>query len=79
MFPKKVENFIIQIEAKLDTDIRNTMNGHDFIEIFFLYVNKIKNTQGLRLEIFERAFLLSLQPDFLGTYKLFETIEKIYA
>ena len=65
---------IVEINEKLDSDLRNTMNGHDFIEILFLYINKIKNSIGFKLVNFERAFLLSMQPDYFDEYPLFELI-----
>lgn len=69
---EKILNFIKEINKKLDIDIRNTMNGHDFIEILFLYINKVKSSTGFRLETFERAFLLSLQPNHFEDYPLFK-------
>lgn len=52
-------------------DIRFFMNGHDFIEVLFLYINKIKNTVNFKLDNFERAVYLSVQPNYLDEYFLF--------
>lgn len=71
-----IENFILEIEKTLDVDYRNTMNGHYFFEILFLYINKIKNTVNFKLNTFERAFLVSMQPDYFDDYPLFKLISK---
>ena len=73
---KEILKFIAEIDGQLDLDIRNTMNGHDFIQILFLYVNKVKSSTGFKLETFERAFLLSLQPNHIEDFPLFKSLIK---
>jgi hypothetical protein len=51
------------------------MNGHDFMEVLFNYINKIKNTPNFRLENFERAMLLAIQPNYLEDHSLFQGLE----
>jgi len=62
-----IENY----EKFKNGDIRFYMNGHDFIEVLFLYINKIKNTANFKLDNFERAIYLSVQPNYLDKYALF--------
>lgn len=73
---KRVEifEFISHIESRLDSDIRYNMNGHDFIEILYLYINKIKSSTGLKLDTFERVFLASLQPNHFERFPLFKLL-----
>jgi hypothetical protein len=74
---QKILDSVAEIIDKLDNDNRNTMNGHDFIEVLYLYINKIKSSTGFKLATFERAFLVSNQPDYFEEYPLFKLIEKI--
>lgn len=73
----EIFEFKEKIEKNLDADCRNTMNGHYFIEVLFLYINKIKSAPSFNLLSFERAFLLSLQPDHFEEYKLFKIISEM--
>lgn len=70
----EIINFIHTITQKMKEDVRFNMNGHDFIEVLFNYINKIKNTPNFRLESFESAVYLSIQPNYLDEYDLFSTI-----
>lgn len=72
----EIRVFINEITEVLGDDIRYNMNGHDFIEILFNYINKIKNTPNFKIENFERAVYLSIQPDYLEDYELFKTLVK---
>lgn len=60
--------------SEFNLDIRNYIHGHDFIEIFFLYVNKIKNTHKFKEENFGKALFLATESNALDTYPLFKTI-----
>jgi hypothetical protein len=70
----EIEKFIKEIEGTIGNDVRNQLNGHDFIEVLFDYINKTKNTVNFRLENFERTFYLSVQPNYLDKYELFEKL-----
>lgn len=70
----EIELFLKEIEGNISNDHRCQMNGHDFIEVLFNYINKIKNTVNFRLENFERTFYLAVQPNDLDKYELFQTI-----
>lgn len=72
----EILEFITEINERVDSEIKNTMNGHDFIEVLFLFVNKIKSSLGFKFVPFERAFLLSLQPNHFDGYPLFDSLEK---
>lgn len=73
---KEIIDFVNEVSNVLNEDIRYKMNGHDFIEVLFNYINKVKNTPNFRLDNFERAIYLSIQPDFLEKYQLFQTLSK---
>jgi len=73
---EEIEHFLQVIEEKIDSDIRYNLNGHDFVEVLFNYINKTKNTANFRLENFERTFYLAVQPNHLDRYVLFETLSE---
>jgi hypothetical protein len=60
--------------SKLSEDIRKTIQGHDFISILFLYINKIKNSPKFKEESFERALFLSVEPESLEQHTLFKAL-----
>lgn len=66
--------FLQGIEGNIPNDYRCQMNGHDFIEVLFNYINKTKNTVNFRIENFERTFYLAVQPNDLDKYELFQTV-----
>lgn len=72
----EIAQFVQEVEGRLASDVRNQLNGHDFIEVLFNYINKTKNTVNFRFENFERTFYLSVQPNHLDRYELFETLTK---
>ena len=72
----EINEFILSMDTKLDEDVRFQMNGHDFIEVLFNYINKTKNTVNFRLENFERTFYLSVQPNHLDEYSMFKKLCK---
>lgn len=71
---KEILEFVQKVTNILDPDIRFNMNGHDFIEVLFNYINKVKNTPNFRFENFERALLLAVQPNYLDEYNLFKEL-----
>ncbi len=50
------------------------MNGHDFIEVLFHYINKIKNTANFKIENFEKPFYVAIQPDYFDQYQMFNKL-----
>ena len=70
----EIQQFVDKINLLMTNDIKFYMNGHDFIEILFTYINKIKNTRNFRLENFESAVYLAIQPNYLDDYDLFKKI-----
>ena len=71
---KIIKDYIIEVKSLLTNDKRFYMNGHDFILILFHYINKIKNTPNFKIDTFERAVYLSIQPNHLDAYNLFQKI-----
>lgn len=72
---KDILAFIEDITKTIPADIRFSMNGHDFIEVLFNYINKIKNTPNFNLQNFEKALFLAVQPNHLEEYLLFQELE----
>lgn len=70
----EILKFVQETKINLNSDFKNTMNGHDFIHILFLYINKIKPSTGFKHDTFEKAFLLSLQPNHFDDFDLFKLI-----
>ncbi len=56
-------------------DIRNTLNGHDLIDLLFYYLNCIKNTNKFKEENFHRAFLLSSESSDFESHELFKMMK----
>ena len=73
----EIQKFVNDISLELDTDYRFNMNGHDFIEVLYNYINKIKNTANFKLSNFENALFLTVQPNYLEDYNLFKILEEI--
>ncbi len=71
---KEILDFLEIISAKTPNDIRFKMNGHDFIDVLYSYVNKIKNSVNFKIDNFERTFYLSVQPNYLEEYNLFRIL-----
>jgi hypothetical protein len=67
-----------ELKGRLNLEIRHHMNGHDFLEILFLYINKIKNTQNYRQENFCRSIFLTVEPQMVENYSLFRKIAISY-
>ncbi|MEY8759316.1 hypothetical protein [Chryseobacterium tongliaoense] len=70
----EIKKFINEFDSLLNPDIRHNMNGHDFIEILFHYINKIKNTNNFKLDNFEKAFYVAIQPNYFDEYNLFSEL-----
>jgi len=62
------------LHGKLNLEIRNHINGHDFLDIFFLYVNKIKNTPKFKEENFSKSLFLTVETPMIEYYPLFSSI-----
>ncbi len=65
-----------QINKNLTLDIRNYIHGHDFIDVFYLYINKVKNTNNFRPENIGRALFLTVEVTMLDQYNLFQNIQQ---
>ena len=69
-----VLKFITKYDIELDGDIRHYIQGHDFVELFYFYVNKIKNEYNYKLDSFEKALFLCFQPHSFERYPLFQSL-----
>lgn len=68
-----------ELYKRLNTDIRYLIQGHDFIKVFFLYIEKIKNTHNYKSDNFERAIFLTVETIHLDKHPLFQTLNTLYA
>lgn len=71
---ESIFKFIDEISGKLSEDPRFNMNGHDFVEVLYSYINKIKNTPNFKQDNFEKALFLSIQPNYFDDYHLFMSL-----
>ena len=73
---KKVKIFkdYNELKAKLNLEIRHYINGHDFLDIFFLYINKIKNTPKYKEENFSRTLFLTCESSMVEEFPLFKSL-----
>lgn len=55
-------------------EVKDFIRGHDFIYIFFLYVDKIKNHVKFNQDTFERSLFLSFEYQEYLEYSLFKEI-----
>ena len=60
--------------ANLNLEIRHHIHGHDFLEIFFLYINKIKNTQKYKNEHFGKVLFLTVDVTMIEDFPLFKSL-----
>lgn len=74
----KQQNNIFSIYQKLmdrfTFDIRNYIHGHDFITIFYLYINAIKNTSKYKEDNIDKVLFLTAESQMLDRYGLFSRI-----
>lgn len=65
-------------KTKCTNDIRNYIRGHDFVRLFFLYVDKIKNDIKLSEEALERSLFQCMDYSELAKEPLFKIVLKKY-
>ena len=63
-----------KLMANLNLEIRHHIHGHDFLEIFFLYINKIKNTQKYKNEHFGKVLFLTVDVTMIEDFPLFKSL-----
>jgi hypothetical protein len=63
-----------EIYQQLNLEIRHYLNGHDFLMIFYLYLNKIKNTPKFKEENLSKSLFLTVETSMIENYKLFKSI-----
>lgn len=69
------EQFAILSKSNPDT-IELKVRGHDFMYLFFLYVDRVKNHIKLSFETLERVALVCVDLDFIDEQNLFKTINQ---
>lgn len=60
--------------SKFTLDIRNYIHGHDFISIFYLYINSVKNTNKYKEDNIDKVLFLTAESKMLDKYGLFSNI-----
>lgn len=73
-FRVKVFKEYNELYLKFTADIRNYIHGHDFISIFYLFINSVKNTNKYKEENIDRVLFLAAEIKMLDKYKLFNSI-----
>lgn len=74
----KVITEINSLQKKLNSDVRFAMNKYDFLKVFYLYINKIKNTPNYREENFCNSLYLTPESSHLEKHNLFKEIEEFF-
>jgi hypothetical protein len=69
---EKISAQYYKLSEKMNLEIRHYINGHDFIDIFFLYINKIKNTNKYKEENFGRVLFLAVESPMVEDYPFFQ-------
>lgn len=73
--------FSTQIESyrdRLPTDDRKNIRGHDFVHLFFIFIDKIKNNIDLTEKTFEKTFFQCIDYSELRKENLFSNLETRY-
>jgi hypothetical protein len=60
--------------SKLKSDNRFNLQGHDFLEALYLYVNGIKNTSNFRSNHIAVVVYATAEPGMVESFELFRTI-----
>ncbi len=76
---EKFKKEIKALQGQLNIDVRFAMNKKDFLKVFYLYVNKIKNIPNYTEEAFSKALYLTPECSHLEVYPLFEKIEDFFS
>lgn len=70
----KINQLYSELFKNLKIDIRDCIHGHDFVNIFFLYINKIKNTSKFKEENFGKSLFLTIESSMIENFPLFKTL-----
>lgn len=70
---------ISKLEKKLTKDDRLNIRGHDFIQLLFHYINKVKNRIRINCETMERSLFQCLDYSLLKEEVLFKYLEEKYS
>jgi len=79
---KNVDDYLECIEAhkgKSSNEVRNCIRGHDFIHLFYIYINKIKNDIKLSEEMLERSLFQCIDYSELAKEPLFVKLVSKYS
>ncbi|MDB5223249.1 MAG: hypothetical protein JWN83_1916 [Chitinophagaceae bacterium] len=71
---QKIMEAYNELKQKLTLEIRHHIHGHDFLSIFFLYINKIKNTSKYKEENFDRTLFLTVETPMIENLQLFKSL-----
>lgn len=73
-----IEEGFTKFSQQSDCDNKLKIRGHDFIVLFYIYINKIKNSININLETLERVVFLCIDLEYVSDYSLFKTIKQKY-
>lgn len=60
--------------SNLKEDPRDNINGHDYFDLLFRYINKIKNTPNFKETNFKKVMMLSVEAQILEQHNLFQLL-----
>jgi hypothetical protein len=63
-----------ELHGKCEEDIRHYIHGHDFLDIFYLYINIIKNTPKYKEENLGKVLFLTVEISMIENFPLFQSI-----
>lgn len=74
VFDSKVNQYLDEVK---EADIRYTINGHDFVDLLYHFLNCIKNTNNYKVDNFHRTLLLGGESADFHQYQLFQKIKEL--
>ncbi len=73
------QSYFEDLKVNLPLEVKKAIRGHDFINLFFQFINKIKNHIGLTLETLERTLFQCIDFSKLKEEALFALIIEKYS
>lgn len=76
---KPCVQYFDEFKNSVKVGAKNSIRGHDFIDLFYLFVNKIKNDIGLTVETLEKLLFQSIDFSELKKEHLFSSLLAKYS
>jgi len=75
---KIIEEKFKKLSQETSNDLKLKIRGHDFIALFYFFIDKIKNNVNINLETLERVVILCIDLIYIDDFELFKTIKQKY-